>query len=84
MSLCIHEMPLDRDCPECHGERVISLATAAKRLLEHEEAVAKSSYREWNGTEWVWNDEIWERAEPEEFARVKDLRLALQYEWIRA
>lgn len=84
MSLCIHEIPLDKPCPDCPQTRLLSLATAARALLEHEEQVAKGSYREWNGAEWIWNDEIWAREEPEEFARIQDLRQALQYEWIRA
>lgn len=84
MSLCIHEIALDKTCADCPGDRILTLATAARAFLEHEEEVAKISYREWNGTEWIWNDEIWAREEPEEFARVVALRKALQYEWIRA
>jgi hypothetical protein len=84
MSLCIHEIPLDRACPDCPGDRVLSLAAAARALLEHVEEVTKGCYRDWNGTEYVWNDEIWERADPDEFKLVKALREALQYEWIRA
>jgi hypothetical protein len=48
------------------------------------EEVTKGSYREWHGTEWAWNDELWERADPDQFKLVKALREALQYEWIRA
>lgn len=84
MSICIHEIPLNMECSDCPEERVVSLAAAARAFIAHEEEVAKASYREWNGTEWVWNDEIWGREEPEQFNLVKSLRKALQYEWIRA
>lgn len=84
MSLCIHEIPLDRECPDCPEDRALSLAVAARAYLEFQEAIAKGSYREWDGESWIWNDEVWERADPAEFKLVKALRAALQYEWIRA
>lgn len=79
---CIHEVPLNKECRECPP--VPCLDAAARALLAHVEEITKGSYRERNGTEWIWNDEIWERADPDEFKLVKALREALQYEWIRA
>ncbi len=80
--VCIHEVPLNQDCGKCPP--VPSLANAARAYLAYQEEIAKDSFREWNGTEWVWNDDLWESSDPDEFNLVKALREALQYEWIRA
>jgi hypothetical protein len=68
-------------CMACVGEGGASenrsaktLFEAARAFLTYAAAVAELSYREPNG---VWNDEVWERSEPEQFALVKDLRAAM-------
>ncbi len=54
------------------------LVIAATALLKEETHVAQTSYRQWDGKVWVWNDEVWERNAPEHFGRVKALRAAIQ------
>lgn len=54
------------------------LVQAAHDFLESETRVAKTSYREWSGSEWIWNDEVWERSDPEGFPLAKALREALE------
>lgn len=54
------------------------LILAASNLLKGEIEVARNSYSQWNGQTWVFDDAMWEKAAPEQFAHVKALREALK------
>ena len=54
------------------------LREALRDLVSDREEVAKYSWKTWMNGEWHWNDEIWERNDPDEFELIKAARAALQ------
>lgn len=54
-----------------------TLSEAAQAYLDYETEIARESYKTWNGTEWIWNDQVWEESEPQQFKLVKALRKAI-------
>lgn len=53
------------------------LVEALRDLVSDREEVAKYSWKTWMNGEWHWNDEIWERNDPDEFELIKAARAAL-------